>query len=41
MEEKLNFFNEKIILKNLNLVPNFIKKRKKNKDGFIFKNHFF
>ena len=28
MEEKLNFFNEKITLKNLNLVPNFIKKKK-------------
>ena len=45
MEEKINFFNEKIILKNLNLVPNFIKKRKKHgwfyPESFFLRNYFY
>jgi hypothetical protein len=39
MERKNNFFKKKNNLKNLNLVPNFIKKEK-NMVGFTL-NHFF
>ena len=45
MKEKINFFNEKIILKNLNLVPNFVKKRKKHgwfyPESFFLRNYFY
>jgi asparagine synthetase B (glutamine-hydrolysing) len=29
LEKKINFFNEKILLKNINILPNYIRKRKK------------
>jgi len=44
MKEKINFFNEKIILKDLNLVPYFIKKRKKHgwfyPESYYLRNYF-